>query len=117
MLADIAFVVCGHSFESANGNRFLFNPDPTARRFTRSVASPSENSRKNIGFPIDHIGFGKFFGGNQPDILGNRCVGRTGVLAIHYFMVVFRIFGIGRLHGQNGFDVSFLFFPKKKIAS
>jgi len=99
VLFDIAFVVCGHSFEPADGDRFLFDPYPPASRFTRTVTGSTEYTRKDIGFPVDHIGFSKFFGSDKPDIFRNRGMGGAGVLAIHYLMVVFGVFGIGRLHG------------------
>jgi hypothetical protein len=99
VLFDIAFVVCSDSFESADGNRFLFDPYPPASRFAGSVTGSSEYTRKNIGFPVDHVGFSEFFGSDKPDIFRNRGMGGAGVLAIYYFMVVFRVFGIGRLHG------------------
>jgi hypothetical protein len=99
VLFYIAFVVCGHSFQPADGDRFFFDTDPAARRFTGTVASPAEDARKNIGFPVDHVSFSESFCGDESDILRYRSVCGAGVLAIHYLMVVFRVFGIGRLHG------------------
>ena len=48
--------------------------------------------------PVDHVGIGVPLGSDQPDVLGNGGVGRTGVLAVYDFMKVVRVSDIGGFH-------------------
>src|SRR5690606_3482685 len=102
VLAYIVFIVCSHPFQSANGDGFFFHPASSTGGFTRPVTSSAKDSWKNIGFPVDHISFAVFLRRYQTDIFRDWRVGWAGILAIHHFVVIFRILNIGRFHDYLG---------------
>src|SRR5690606_15904854 len=61
---DVALVVRCDALEPADGDGLGFfaivflDPTATAGRFAGSVAGASEDPRKDIRFPIDHVGIG-----------------------------------------------------------
>ena len=100
----VVFVVRSYTFEPADGDRFGFaaivflDTAAPARRFAWAIAGASENSGKNIGFPVHEIRVGVSTGGDQADVFGNRRVCGTGPLTIDHFMKVVGNANIGRLH-------------------
>ena len=96
---NFAFVVGSHTFQAANGNGFIFHTSAAAGRFARPVARSAQNTGKNVGFPVHQISFRVPLGGNQTDVFGHGRMGRTCVLAVDYFVEIFRIFDVGRFHG------------------
>ena len=50
---------------------------------------------------IDEIGFGISAGGNQSDVFRDWRVCRAGPLTVDDFMIVIRIFGVGRSHSHG----------------
>jgi hypothetical protein len=97
-MGDIIFEVGRYTFESAYGHRFFFYSSTSAGWLAWSVTGTSQYSREYIGLPIDHVRFGVFSGGDESNVLRYRRVCRTRVLAIHYLVVVLRVFIICRLH-------------------
>src|SRR5687767_12035306 len=55
-IQNITFMIRSHPLEAANGNWFFFDAASAAGRFTWPVASTTQDSRKNIRLPIDHVG-------------------------------------------------------------
>src|SRR5205807_9557305 len=66
--ANVALVIGGNAFESADRNRLrlgaafavigrtFFDASATARRLARTIAGATKDSRENVRFPVDHIG-------------------------------------------------------------
>ncbi len=95
---NVSAVICGDSFQPANGHRLFIHPHTAASRLTGSVANPTEDGRKNVAFPVDHIGIAEAALGNQPDVFGDIGVCGTGPLAVHHLMEIFRIRSVGAFH-------------------
>src|SRR5205085_9440004 len=69
-----------------------------ASRLARSIAGASQNSRKHVRSPIDHVGVAITPLGNQTDVFGNWRVSGAGPLAIDHFVKVVRRRDISRFH-------------------
>src|SRR5581483_4574211 len=63
-----------------------------------TVACASENSRKHIRLPIDHVGVAVAAFGDQSDVFGYGCVGWAGPLAVDHFMEVVRRRNVSCFH-------------------
>jgi hypothetical protein len=113
---DLAFVISGDPFEATDGHGFFFDPTSTASGFARTVAGSTQNTRKYIGFPIHHIGFGVFFCRNQSYIFWYRRVRRTSILAIYDFVKILRICYVCGFHDKKYFEcvLEFIFGVKYK---
>ena len=93
---DVVLEIRRYPLQPANCNWFLLDPGSTAGRFARAITRSTEHARKNVAFPINQVGVGVAFLRNQPDVLGHRRMRRTGVLAIHDFVEIFRIGCVSR---------------------
>ena len=97
---DVILVVGRHAFEPADGDRFgmggvaLFHAQPAAGWFAGTVAGAAQNSRENVGDPVDHVGIGVAALGNQPDVLRHRRMRRTGPLAVNHLVVPVGVAGV-----------------------
>jgi hypothetical protein len=111
-LGDVVFEICGHSFEPANSHRLLFYPTSPAGWLARSVAGSTQNSRKNIRLPVDHIGLCIFASGNKSDVMRYWRVSRTCILTINYLVVILRIFDIGGLHTPLFYNIISIIYLK-----
>ena len=98
---NISFVVGSHPLEAADRNRFFFHAASTAGWFAGTITCPAKYAREYIRFPIDHISVVISAQCYHPDVLRNRRVRRTGILAIDYFMKIFGISKICRFQVQN----------------
>ena len=96
---DVFFKICGNPLQAADGHWLLFNPAPSAGGFTGSVAGTPEYSGENIAVPIHHIRIGIALFGDQSNVFRNGGMSGASPLAIHYFVEIFRIGDIRRLHG------------------
>jgi hypothetical protein len=97
----IGFVICSNTLEAANGYRFLLNSTPPTGWLARSVAGSPKHTWKNIGNPIDHICFREFLLGNQSDVFRHRSMGGTGILTVHYLVIILRIRCICRIQTNS----------------
>ena len=97
-IANVVLEVGGDALEPADRNRIFFDAAAPAGRFARAIAGASENSRKHIRFPIDHVGVAIAAGGDQTDVFRNRRMRRTGPLAIHDLVEIIRDQNIGWFH-------------------
>src|SRR5271166_379166 len=95
---DIVLEVRRNALQAADRNRLLFHADPPAGRLAWPVAGTPENSGKDIGFPIDHVGVAVAASGNQSDVFRDWGVSRTGPLTIHDLVEVVRCRNVGRFH-------------------
>src|ERR1700738_3749559 len=102
---DVVLLVGGDTLQAADRYRFGFDvpafallhaPAATCR-LTRPVTSAAENSGKDIGLPVDHVGVAVTPGGDQPNVFGHRSMGRTRPLAINDLVKVIRCRDIRRL--------------------
>jgi len=98
---QLALVVGGGALEAADGDRFFLDAAAAAGRLARTVAGPPEDSREDVGLPVDHIGVGVPTLGDHPDVFGDRGMGRTGPLTIDHFMKVIRRLDIRRFQLRN----------------
>src|SRR6202040_762886 len=69
-----------------------------ACRLARPIARASEDARKHVRLPIDHVGVAIAARSDQSNVFGDGCVCRTGPLAIHDLVEIVRIRDIGVLH-------------------
>src|SRR6185295_4792248 len=100
-------VVGGDALQAADRNGFGFfavvfldAPAP-AGGLAGTVAGAPENSRENVGVPVDHVGVVVTPCGDQADVFGDWSMGRAGPLAIYDFVEVFGYTDISRF--QNRF--------------
>jgi len=94
------FVIGTDPFEAADGNGLVFDPAPSAYRFTGSIADSAENAGKNIGVPVDHVGVVITPGCYEPNIFRDRRMGGTAVLTVDDSVKILRIVGICRVQGN-----------------
>src|ERR1700748_349354 len=85
---DVVFVDGGDSLETADRDRFVFDAHAPAGRLTGAVASASEDSRKHVRAPIDHVGVFVTPVRDQTDVFWNGRMRRARPLAIDDFMKV-----------------------------
>src|SRR5204863_3615459 len=104
---DVALVVCGDALQAADRDGlgllavvFLDAPAP-AGGLAGTIAGATENSGKNVGMPVDHVGVVVTPCGDQADVFGDWGMGRTGPLAIYDFVEILGCTDISRL--QNTF--------------
>ena len=96
--ADIVLEIGGDALQAADRHRLLLDAAAPAGRLARPVAGPSQNARKDIGFPVDHVGVAVAACGDQTDVFGNRRMRRAGPLTIHHFVEIVRDRNIGWFH-------------------
>ena len=97
-LAHVVFVIGGDALQAADRHRLVLDAHAPARRLARAVAGAAEDSRKHVRFPIDHVGVGITPLRDQPNVFGDRGVGRTGPLAIDDLVEVVRRSNVGSFH-------------------
>ena len=103
--AVVVLEIGGDALEAADRDRLLLavhqglvlDPAASAGRLAGAVAGAAEDSREDVGLPVDHVGVGISPVGDQPDVLGDRGVGGAGPLAVDDLVEVIRILDIGRL--------------------
>ena len=79
------------------GESATVHASATARRLARTIARAAQNPRENIRFPVDHVGVAVAARRDQPDVFGNRGMGRTGPLTIDDFMEIVGVRDIRRV--------------------
>jgi hypothetical protein len=95
---DVVLVIGGDALEAADCDGIFFDAAAAACGLARAVAGASENPRKHVGLPIDHVGVAVAAFGDQSDVFRDRRVCRTGPLAVDDFVKVVRCRDIGRFH-------------------
>src|SRR5216683_4718941 len=103
--ALVVLEVGGDALQATDRDRFLLavhqglvlDAAAPAGRLAGAVAGAPEDSREDVGLPVDHVGVGVPPVGDQPDIFGDRGVGGAGPLAVDDLVEVVRILDIGRL--------------------
>ncbi len=91
-------VVGGDALQPADRHRLRLDAAPPAGGLARPIARPTEDSREDVGVPVDHVGVGVAPGCDQPDVLRYRRVRRAGPLAIDDFVEVGGVADLGRGH-------------------
>ena len=119
---DVVLEIGGHALEAADRDRSFLNPAAATGRLAWAIAGASENSRKHIRFPIDHVGVAVAAFGDQADIFRDRCVRGAGPLAVDHFMEVVRRRDISRFHSyliraQHFFVISAALFCLRTLGS
>ncbi len=97
-LLDVVLEVRGNALEAADRHRRLLDASAPARRLAWAIAGASQDSRKHVRLPIDHVGVAVAALCDQSDVFGNGGVRWTGPLAIDHFMKVVGGRDIGRFH-------------------
>ena len=101
--ADVALVIRCHALQPTDRDRLLLRAHAAAGRLAGTVAGASEDARKYVGLPVDHVRLGVAFLDDQPDVLGYGRVGGTCPLAIHDLVEIGRVPDIGGFHDERGF--------------
>ena len=97
-MPDVVLEVGGDALEPADRDRRFLDAAAAAGRLAWTVASASEDPRKHVRLPIDHVGIAVAAFGDQADVFGNRGVRGTGPLAIDDFVKVVGGRNISRFH-------------------
>ena len=95
---DVVLEVGGDALQAADRDRRFLDAAAAAGRLARTIAGASENSRKHVRFPIDHVGVAVAAFGDQADVFGNGRVRGTGPLAVDHFVKVVGRRDISRFH-------------------
>ncbi len=91
-------LVRGDALEAANRDWLLLDTAAPAGGLARPVANSSQDAGKDIRVAIHHVRVGEAPLGDEADVLGDVCVGRTRPLAIYDSMKVVGMRGVSRLH-------------------
>jgi hypothetical protein len=97
-VADVTPQVGSDALEAADGHRRTVDPLASAGRLARAVAGPTEDRREDVRLPVHQVGVVVPALGDEADVLRHVGVGRAGPLAVHYLVVVARIFDVRRFH-------------------
>src|SRR5258708_13839229 len=84
--------------QAADRNRSVLDGAAAARGLERTIVGASQNSRKHIRPPIDHVGVAVAALGDQADVFWNGCMRGTGPLAVDHFVKVAGCRDISRFH-------------------
>ena len=95
---DVVLEVGGDALQPADRDRRFLDAAAAARRLARTVAGASENSRKHVRPPIDHVGVAVAAFGDQADVFGHGRMRGTGPLAVDHFVKVVGCRDISRFH-------------------
>src|SRR5216683_32770 len=95
---DVILEVGGYALQPADRDRSVFDAAAAARGLARTIAGPSQNSRKYIRFPVDHVSVAIAAFSDQPDVFWNWRVRGTGPLAVDNFVKVVGCRNISRFH-------------------
>src|SRR6185312_4859552 len=106
--AVVVLVVGGDALQTADRNRLLLALDQrlvldagaAAGRLAGTVASAAQNSREDVGLPIDHVGVGVAPVRDQADVFRDGGVRGTSPLAIHDLVEIVGIRDVGRLQTE-----------------
>ncbi len=90
--------VCRNALETADRHWLLLDSPSTAGWLTGPVTDATQNTRKNVGFSVEQVGFGVLPLGDQPYILRYIGMGGAGPLTVHDAVIIVRITCIGRVH-------------------
>ena len=94
---DVAAIVGGDAFQAADRDRLGFDPAAPAGGLARAIAGAPENAREDVRPPVDHERVGVAARCDEPDVFGNRGMGRARPLAIDDFVEVVRNCDVGGL--------------------
>src|SRR6202171_6776748 len=97
-MLDVILEVGRDALQAADRDRSFLDAAAAARGLARTIAGASQNSRKYIRSPIDHVGVAIAAFGDQADVLWNWRMRGTGPLAVDHFMKVVRRRNISRFH-------------------
>src|SRR5918996_4608616 len=97
-MRDLALQIRGDALEPADRHRLSVYAGATAGRLTRAIARAPKNSREHVRLAVQHVGVGVPPERDQPDVLGDVRMRRTGPLAVDDLMVIARIVDVGGLH-------------------
>src|SRR6476659_205042 len=97
-MLDVVLEVGGDALPPADRNRGVLDAAAAARRLARTIAGASQDSRKHIRSPIDHVGVAVAALGDQADVFWNGRMRGTGPLAVDHFMKVVGCRDISRFH-------------------
>src|SRR6185312_4263017 len=95
---DIVPVIGRDALQPADRDRLVLDATAPTGRLAGAITHASEDSRKHVGVTVHHVGVGEPSLGDQTDVFGDICVGRTCPLAIHDSMKVVGVRSIGGLH-------------------
>ena len=95
---DVVLEVGGDALQPADRDRRILDAAAAAGRLARAIAGASENSRKHVRSPIDHVGVAVAAFGDQADVFWNGRMRGTGPLAIDHFVEVVGRRNISRFH-------------------
>ena len=95
---DVILEIGGDALQPADRDRRFLDAAAAARGLARTIAGASENSRKHIRSPIDHVGVAIAAFSDQADVFWNWRVRGTGPLAVDNFMKVVGCRDISRFH-------------------
>src|ERR1700710_771453 len=97
-MLDVILEIGGDALQAADRNRRFLDAAAAARGLARTGAGATENSRKHIRFPVDHVGVAITAFGDQTDVFRHGRMRGAGPLAIDNFVKVIGCRNISRFH-------------------
>src|SRR5690242_7953422 len=97
---DVVLEVGGDALEAADRDGIFLDAAAATSRLARAVAGASQDSRKHVRLPIDHVGVAVAALGDQADVFRNGGVRGTGPLAIDHLVEVVGRRNVGRFHSS-----------------
>ncbi len=103
-VAHVALQIGGNTLEPTNRDGTAIDTAPSTRWLAGAVTRASEDSWKDVGFPVEHVGVVETPLGDEANVTGNVRVSGTRPLTIHYPVVILRILIVRWLHYAISLD-------------
>ena len=98
---DVVLEVGANALQATDRHRFLVHPATPTGGLAGAIADSTENPRKHVGTPVDHVSIRIAARGNQADVLGNGGMGRTGPLTVHDLVKIVGGADVRRFHVRS----------------
>ena len=85
---DVALQIGGNTLQPTNRDGTAIDTAPSTRWLAGAVTRASEDSWKDVRFPVEHVGVVETPLGDEANVTGNVRVSGTRPLTIHYPVVI-----------------------------
>src|SRR5437764_14083662 len=97
-MLDVVLEIGGDALQPADRDGGFLDAAAAAGRLAWPVAGAAENSRKHIGFPVDHVSVAIAAFSDQPDVFRHGRMRGAGPLAVDHLVKVIGRRNISRFH-------------------
>ena len=95
---NVVLEVGRDTLEPADRDRLVLDAHAPTSRLAGTITGAPEDPREHVRLPIDHVRVAVATRGDQPDVFRNRCMCRTGPLAVHDLVEIVRDRDISEFH-------------------